>query len=463
MASAASQALPAWVSTRLKEYAKRPLRQIAFSDMLKFGPNPSPSHLLNASIFLADELPVRMAHRHQSISALPSLLKPPPVLPSDLHLIQKWYAISFQHLLEYSNEISQWRQNPDAIRLGHAAAQLLPQPKPVFNRLTTWFNGSATASRSYFGDGSVNTLNARPPPTIMEETKNGGWGNPKELMYFGEVVEPHMEAAAGYFNKRFEKILAGIVERHNPIIVLLAKNIRELADSHRLDPTLPHLQTLITKFFRARTGMRILIGHHLSLLRPSHRPNHIGIVSTHTSPSEVASEAAADASEVCERVMGVTPGIQIIDTTRHPLVFVPSHLHHMLFEVVKNALRAVVERHEMFGSEMEEVRIEIGEENEGRSVLIRVSDRGVGIRDGEREKLFRYAYTTARPARLDGGFHGSEVEGAPMAGFGYGLPLSRLYARYFNGDLNVTSKYGYGTDVYITLHRSLEGIMEPYM
>ncbi|KAI8852284.1 mitochondrial branched-chain alpha-ketoacid dehydrogenase kinase-domain-containing protein [Chytridium lagenaria] len=408
MASAASQALPAWVSTRLKEYAKRPLRQIAFSDMLKFGPNPSPSHLLNASIFLADELPVRMAHRHQSISALPSLLKPPPVLPSDLHLIQKWYAISFQHLLEYSNEISQWRQNPDAIRLGHAAAQLLPQPKPVFNRLTTWFNGSR---------------------------------QPVELMYFGEVVEPHMEAAAGYFNKRFEKILAGIVERHNPII---PKTFVKLADSHRLDPTLPHLQTLITKFFRARTGMRILIGHHLSLLRPSHRPNHIGIVSTHTSPSEVASEAAADASEVCERVMGVTPGIQIIDTTRHPLVF-----------VVKNALRAVVERHEMFGSEMEEVRIEIGEENEGRSVLIRVSDRGLGLEMGNVKSCL--GMLILRRDRRDWmeGFMGVRLRERRWLGL--------VYARYFNGDLTLTSKYGYGTDVYITLHRSLEGIMEPYM
>jgi pyruvate dehydrogenase kinase 2/3/4 len=39
----------------------------------------------------------------------------------------------------------------------------------------------------------------------------------------------------------------------------------------------------------------------------------------------------------------------------------------------------------------------------------------------------------------------------PIAGFGYGLPLSRLYARYFGGDLSLTSMEGLGTDAYLHL------------
>ena len=69
-----------------------------------------------------------------------------------------------------------------------------------------------------------------------------------------------------------------------------------------------------------------------------------------------------------------------------------------------------------------------------------MSDRGGGIPRSLSDSLFDYMYSTApRPSP-------SNNNSTPLAGFGYGLPLSRLYARYLQGDLLINSFEGYGTD-----------------
>ena len=45
-----------------------------------------------------------------------------------------------------------------------------------------------------------------------------------------------------------------------------------------------------------------------------------------------------------------------------------------------------------------------------------------------------------------------------MAGLGFGLPLSRLHARYFGGDLEIVNVQGYGADVYLYLRNLGDGL-----
>ena len=88
----------------------------------------------------------------------------------------------------------------------------------------------------------------------------------------------------------------------------------------------------------------------------------------------------------------------------------------------------------------------------GEDVTIKVSDEGGGIARSGLPRIWTYLYSTARqPASLDVAAEGDGA--AVLAGYGYGLPISRLYARYFGGDLQIISMEGYGTDAYLHLNR----------
>lgn len=69
-------------------------------------------------------------------------------------------------------------------------------------------------------------------------------------------------------------------------------------------------------------------------------------------------------------------------------------------------------------------------------ITIKISDEGGGIPRSALPMIWTYLYTTMSDEGLETTIQESDFK-APMAGFGYGLPLSRLYARYFGGDLYV--------------------------
>ena len=53
-------------------------------------------------------------------------------------------------------------------------------------------------------------------------------------------------------------------------------------------------------------------------------------------------------------------------------------------------------------------------------------------------RIWTYLYSTAASPidKLNADGEGEDTPAA-LAGYGYGLPISRLYARYFGGDLQV--------------------------
>lgn len=156
---------------------------------------------------------------------------------------------------------------------------------------------------------------------------------------------------------------------------------------------------------------------------------------------QVAKEAAESAQHLCYRKYMVTPEIKIsgYPTFKSTHVdccipYIPTHLYHMLFELLKNSLRAVVEFHGETAKDYPPITVDVYKAKE--DLTIKISDQGGGIPRNDLPKLFNYLFTTAVPPEE---IPRTSMNEAPMAGLGYGLPITRLYARYFGGDLKIAS------------------------
>ncbi len=312
----------------------------------------------------------------------------------------------------------------------------------------------------------------------------GGKGSTSSRRYFASTDDegawpPELDD----YNKRFAKTLEGIKRRHDGVVTTVAQGINEYKRKRQRMQIDNNIQSFLDRFYMSRIGIRMLIGQHIALTdqrQSSEQPNYVGIICTKTNVRELAQEAIENARFVCEDHYGLfdAPKVQLVCKSDLNFMYVPGHLSHMLFETLKNSLRAVVETH---GSEKEDfpvTKVIIAEGKE--DITIKVSDEGGGIPRSTIPLVWTYMYTTVDTTPdLDPDFNKGDFK-APMAGFGYGLPLSRLYARYFGGDLKLISMEGwanlrappvlewqlifcfhrYGTDVYLHLNR-LSSSSEP--
>lgn len=246
------------------------------------------------------------------------------------------------------------------------------------------------------------------------------------------------------FNQRFSQTLQQIKRRHDGVVTTVAQGILEYKRKRQRLQIDSNIQAFLDRFYMSRIGIRMLIGQHIALTEQTHahHPNYVGIICTKTNIQEVAMEAIENARFVCEDHYGLfeAPKIQLICKPDLDFMYVPGHLSHMLFETLKNSLRAVVERH---GAEKEDFPVTKVIVAEGREdITIKISDEGGGIPRSSIPLVWTYMYTTVdQTPNLDPDFDKSDFK-APMAGFGYGLPISRLYARYFGGDLKLISMEG---------------------
>ncbi|NWH74723.1 PDK2 kinase, partial [Piaya cayana] len=249
---------------------------------------------------------------------------------------------------------------------------------------------------------------------------------------------------------RFTNALVTIRNRHNDVVPTMAQGVIEYKEAYGDDPVSnQNIQYFLDRFYLSRISIRMLINQHTLLFdgstNPAH-PKHIGSIDPHCNVSNVVRDAYNMAKLLCDKYYMSSPDLEIEEVNasnaQQPIsiVYVPSHLYHMLFELFKNAMRATVESHEN-SPRLPAIKVMVALGQEDLSIKV--------LRDG------RGASWCGLGLLWGGvgcpGVTNPSDEPPLQAGFGYGLPISRLYAKYFQGDLQLFSMEGFGTDAVIYL------------
>lgn len=224
---------------------------------------------------------------------------------------------------------------------------------------------------------------------------------------------------------------------------------------------------------QARIGIRLIAEQAIALeyQKDLQTDGLIGIIDTQLSPAQTIRQCAEFVSELCEFNYGESPEIELDGDIDTQFTYVPVHLEYILTELLKNAYRATVENHKRMKRKTELPAIQVTLSQGQEDISIRIRDQGNGISGEDLNKVFEYSYTTvsksAEDAEDPSNIFRNITEmamqsgvGGPLAGLGFGLPLARMYSRYFGGSLTLVSMWGYGCDVFLKLRHIDESVAE---
>lgn len=254
----------------------------------------------------------------------------------------------------------------------------------------------------------------------------------------------------------FADVVRSVKERHKHQVKRLTVGMKDLK-SLRIQAgaseaeVIEEIDKFLDRFVLSRIGIEMLNSQYLSMFS-----QNSGIADPHCDPCAIARKAARFARKIASAEFGGS--LPEVDVTFHgkadarTLPLVPSYLMYILMELLKNSVRAVAEQHRAFGltsAALPPIVIRVASDDS--QVVMDIFDRGGGIPFELQEKVWSYMYSTRRGN--PGTVQSDAGEATPLAGFGVGLPLSRLYAEYIGGSLQLVSMPNFGTHAFLFLER----------
>jgi len=237
------------------------------------------------------------------------------------------------------------------------------------------------------------------------------------------------------------------------------------------------LEEWCESFLSSRVSTEMQMSHYEACLGASQSGDapatKIGILDAHCDPFDICQQAIArvqDGPHPCvieaENLCGDLHVCQA-----------PRYLFFIMMELLHNSARATCVAAGPEEQQLKARPIKVTVCANDVQVVIRVSDRGGGMPQIAAEHMWSYAFRAGRKATqpfedvetddedenrasskataraLPWGVFAGEFAKSPLSGPGMGLPLSRLYARYLGGTLEVINMPGVGVDAYLFLTR----------
>ena len=248
-----------------------------------------------------------------------------------------------------------------------------------------------------------------------------------------------------------------------------------------------------------RISRRVIAEQHLALTEAFHSPWHlsgapeaaldsIGDVFLRCNAKQVIQECAGRIKQLAITKYGpntILPEIKLEGHLDANFPYVISHLQYIIGELLRNSVQAIIESKLGLTVAPPPICILICETPQ--HVIIRISDQGGGIPKDELQTIFSFSKSPksqahlenfaqtprvsatmqeltsseCRPAgansKCDGkalvGSLGSLTSRSPNLRLGMGLPMSRIYAQYWAGSLEVQNLEGYGCDAFLQVSK----------
>lgn len=262
---------------------------------------------------------------------------------------------------------------------------------------------------------------------------------------------------------RFLRVIQEQLYKHNPGTRLVADGYRQVRQTY---PEI-RLDKFLHDHFTTRIATRILMDNYHEMRHP--QEGYVGIVCQGMRPLKIVQDICDEIIKLTRSIYGCAPDVEYRGNPDCVLDYIPRHVKYMVREILKNSFRSTVERHK----DKQNIPPVVVELQQGDiHVIIKISDQGGGMSKTVQQEAWQYGWTTVKSEadqseaglyaeescswdrNRDGGVRRPKSE---LAGYGFGLPLTRLHAQYFGGDVFLQALPGHGTDMYLILTHLKEG------